>query len=93
MLSTPEFWVGLMKIIWINIILSGDNAVVIALAARSLPPEQQRRPSFLALLLPWCCVLSDGGYYQALALPYLQLIGGVLLLYIGVQLLSETRRG
>ena len=40
---TPDFWLGLMKIIWINIILSGDNAVVIALAARSLPPEQQRK--------------------------------------------------
>ena len=40
---TPDFWIGLMKIIWINIILSGDNAVVIALAARSLPPEQQRK--------------------------------------------------
>ena len=42
-LSHPDFWVGLLKIIWINIILSGDNAVVIALAARSLPPEQQKK--------------------------------------------------
>ena len=42
MLQTAEFWIGLMKIIWINIILSGDNAVVIALAARSLPPHQQK---------------------------------------------------
>jgi len=39
----PEFWLGLLKIIWINIILSGDNAVVIALAARSLPPDQQKK--------------------------------------------------
>ena len=43
MLSTPEFWIGLVKIIWINIILSGDNAVVIALAARTLPPHQQKQ--------------------------------------------------
>ena len=42
-LQTSEFWIGLLKIIWINIILSGDNAVVIALAARSLPAEQQKR--------------------------------------------------
>ena len=42
-LQTSEFWIGLLKIIWINIILSGDNAVVIALAARSLPAEQQRK--------------------------------------------------
>ena len=41
-----EFWIGLLKIIWINIILSGDNAVVIALAARALPPEQQRKAIF-----------------------------------------------
>ena len=41
--ENPEFWVGLLKIIWINILLSGDNAVVIALAARGLPPEQQRK--------------------------------------------------
>ena len=42
---TAQFWIGLMTIIWVNIILSGDNAVVIALAARSLPPHQQKRPS------------------------------------------------
>ncbi len=43
MLQTADFWIGLMKIVWINIILSGDNAVVIALAARSLPENQQRQ--------------------------------------------------
>jgi predicted tellurium resistance membrane protein TerC len=41
--QNTDFWLGLMLIIWINIILSGDNAVVIALAARSLPPEQQKK--------------------------------------------------
>ena len=41
-LSTSEFWIDLLKIIWINIILSGDNAVVIALAARSLPPKERK---------------------------------------------------
>ena len=41
-LSSPEFWVALSQIILINIVLSGDNAVVIALACRSLPPKQQR---------------------------------------------------
>ena len=43
LLQSTDFWIGLIKIIWINIILSGDNAVVIALAARSLPPEQQKK--------------------------------------------------
>ena len=42
MVMTPEFWVALMQIILINIVLSGDNAVVIALACRSLPPQQQK---------------------------------------------------
>ena len=43
LLQDPAFWLGLLKIVWINIILSGDNAVVIALAARSLPPAQQKK--------------------------------------------------
>ena len=38
-----DFWIGLLKIVWINIILSGDNAVVIALAARGLPAQQQKK--------------------------------------------------
>ena len=42
-LQSADFWIGLLKIVWINIILSGDNAVVIALAARSLPPAQQKK--------------------------------------------------
>jgi YjbE family integral membrane protein len=94
MLQTPEFWIGLMKIIWINIILSGDNAVVIALAARSLPLEQQKKAIFfgsaaavvLRILLTIVAV-------KLLALSYLQVIGGALLLYIGVQLLSEQEEG
>jgi len=57
LLQSTDFWLGLMLIIWINIILSGDNAVVIALAARSLPPEQQKKPSCLAQAPLWCCVL------------------------------------
>ena len=58
MLQSTEFWIGLIKIIWINIILSGDNAVVIALAARSLPAERKRKPSCSAQVLPWCCGLA-----------------------------------
>ena len=42
-LSSPEFWLALGQIILINIVLSGDNAVVIALACRSLPPQQQKK--------------------------------------------------
>jgi YjbE family integral membrane protein len=94
MLQTTEFWVGLVKIIWINIILSGDNAVVIALAARSLPPHQQRQAVFFgsgaAVVLRIILTVVAA---KLLALPYLQIVGGLLLLWIGVQLLGEDDDG
>ena len=94
MLQTPEFWIGLLKIIWINIILSGDNAVVIALAARSLPPHQQRMAvlwgSGAAVVMRIALTVVA---VQLLALPYLQIIGGLLLLWIGVQLLGDEDDG
>jgi YjbE family integral membrane protein len=89
-LNNTDFWIGLMKIIWINIILSGDNAVVIALAARSLPPHQQKKAilfgSGAAVVLR---IVLTVVAVQLLALSYLQIVGGLLLLWIGVQLLSE----
>jgi YjbE family integral membrane protein len=89
-LSSPVFWLALGQIIWINIILSGDNAVVIALAARGLPPKQQKQAivwgSGAAVVLR--IVLTLVAAYL-LDLPYLQIVGGLLLLWIGVQLLSE----
>jgi hypothetical protein len=92
--QTPEFWIGLMKIIWINIILSGDNAVVIALAARGLPAAQQRKAilfgSGAAVILR---IVLTVVAVRLLAMPYLQIVGGLLLLYIGVQLLSEQDDG
>jgi YjbE family integral membrane protein len=84
------FWIGLLKIIWINILLSGDNAVVIALAARSLPEHQQNKAIWLgsgaAVVLRIGLTLVAA---MLLQLPYLQLVGGLLLLYIGLQLISE----
>ena len=82
------FWIALAKIIWVNILLSGDNAVVIALAARSLPPKQQKRAvifgSAAAIVLRVVLTLFA---VQLLQYPYLKLVGGVLLLWIGIQLL------
>jgi YjbE family integral membrane protein len=93
-LQSTDFWIGLVKIIWINIILSGDNAVVIALAARSLPPHQQRAAvlfgSGAAVVLR---ILLTIVAVQLLALPYLQIVGGLLLLWIGVQLLGDEEEG
>ncbi len=89
-LQTADFWIGLLKIVWINIILSGDNAVVIALAARSLPPQQQRKAVLLgsgaAVVLRIILTVVAA---KLLALPYLQIVGGLLLLWIGVQLLGD----
>jgi YjbE family integral membrane protein len=89
-LQSADFWIGLVKIVWINIILSGDNAVVIALAARALPPHQQQRAvlfgSGAAVVLRIVLTVVAA---KLLALPYLQIVGGLLLLWIGVQLLGD----
>lgn len=88
-LSDPVFWIALSQIILINIVLSGDNAVVIALACRSLPPQQQKKAiifgSVGAIVLR--VVLTFFAVYL-LTLPYLKLIGAALLLWIGVGLLK-----
>ncbi|HKX43406.1 MAG TPA: TerC family protein, partial [Burkholderiaceae bacterium] len=72
MLASADFWIGLVKIIWINIILSGDNAVVIALAARSLPSHQQKQAVFFgsgaAVVLRIVLTVVAA---KLLALPYL----------------------
>ncbi|MDP5240660.1 TerC family protein [Uliginosibacterium sp. 31-16] len=90
-IQTSAFWIGLFKIIWVNILLSGDNAVVIALAARSLPPVQQRLAviwgSVAAIIMRVVLTIFA---VQLLELPWLKLIGAVLLLWIGVQLLCDS---
>ena len=87
-LVSAEFWVGLIKIIGVNIILSGDNAVVIALAARSLPPKQQTQAiiwgSGAAIVMRIILTLFA---VALLTLPWLKIIGSVLLFWIGVKLL------
>jgi YjbE family integral membrane protein len=89
MFLTPEFWLALFQIILINIVLSGDNAVVIALASRSLPPSQQKKAilfgSVGAIVLR--IILTFFAVYL-LSLPYLKLAGAALLLWIGVGLLK-----
>ena len=88
MLVHAAFWVGLGKIIWVNLLLSGDNAVVIALAARSLPPHQQKMAVMwgagAAVLMR---VILTIFAVALLTLPWLKIVGGVLLLWIGIKLL------
>src|SRR2546429_3395453 len=87
-LVSAEFWVGLVKIIGVNIILSGDNAVVIALAARSLPPKQQTQAiiwgSGAAIVMRIILTLFA---VALLTLPWLKIVGSLLLFWIGVKLL------
>ena len=87
-LATQAFWLGLLKIIGVNVILSGDNAVVIALAARSLPPTQQKKAVFwgagAAIILRILLTLFA---VALLTLPWLKLVGSLLLFWIGVKLL------
>ena len=94
LVGDPDFWIGLLKIIWINIVLSGDNAVVIAMAARSLHPDDQRRAiawgSGAAVVLRIALTVVA---VQLLALPMLQIIGGLLLVWIAVQLLDQDTEG
>ena len=87
--TSPVFWLALSQIILINIVLSGDNAVVIALACRSLPAQQQKKAiifgSIGAIVLR--IILTFFAVYL-LSQPYLKLIGAALLLWIGVGLLK-----
>jgi len=90
-LTSSAFWFALGSIILTNIVLSGDNAVVIALAARNLPKHQQKQAIFwgsaCAIVLR---VVLTVLAVKLLALPYLKTIGALLLLYIGVKLLTEA---
>ena len=87
-LLSQAFWIGLLKIIGVNVILSGDNAVVIALAARSLPQKQQKQAVFwgagAAIVLRIVLTLFA---VALLTLPWLKIVGSLLLFWIGIKLL------
>jgi YjbE family integral membrane protein len=89
-LSSPAFWAALGSIILANVLLSGDNAVVIAMAARALPPHQQKKAviwgSGAAIVMRIVLTIIAA---QLLRLPFLKIIGGIALVYIGVDLLNE----
>ena len=86
---TPAFWGGLMAIIGVNVVLSGDNAVVIALAARSLPAHQQGKAiaigSGAAVVMRIILTIIA---VEMLRWPYLKIIGSLLLLWIAVGLMQ-----
>lgn len=93
-LDTTAFLLSLLQIIWIDVLLSGDNAVVIALACRSLPPRRRR----------WGIVLGAGSavllriffaffIVEMLELPNVKIVGGLLLLWIAIRLVDDEEGG
>jgi YjbE family integral membrane protein len=88
LLNTPTFWLAVAQIIAIDILLGGDNAVVIALACRKLPEAQRNRAiiggALGAIVLRIVMIFFA---LQLLALPWLKLIGAVLLLWIAIKML------
>ncbi len=87
-----ELFAALGSIIFINLILSGDNAVVIALASRNLPPDQRRKAVFWGSLgaVVLRIVLTVVAAFL-LQIPYLQFAGGLALLYIAVKLIADDK--
>jgi YjbE family integral membrane protein len=92
-IGQPTFWVALLKIMWINVLLSGDNAVVIAMACLGLPPRQRLWGMVLGagvavvLRIIFTVVIA-----QLMLLPYLKIVGGLALFYIAVQHLWRAVR-
>ncbi len=93
-LASPEFWLALGQIIIIDILLGGDNAVVIALACRKLPPAQRAKGIIWgtagAIVLR---VILIAFAMTLLALPFLKFVGALLLVWIGVKLLAPDEEG
>jgi YjbE family integral membrane protein len=92
---SPEqvsFTVAFLKIIWIDLVLSGDNAIVIALACRALPAEQRTRGIVLGSgAAVGLRILFTFIFVEILALPFVRLIGGLLLLWIAIKLAVEGK--
>src|SRR6476469_1786742 len=93
-MAEPTFWVAVAKIIWINILLSGDNALVIALACRGLKPRHRLWGMVLgagaAVLLR---IIFTGIVVSLMGLPYLKLVGGLALIVIAAKLLVPQHEG
>ena len=94
MFSDPAFWIAVGQIIMIDILLGGDNAVVIALACRKLPPAQRTKGIIWgtagAIILRVILIFFA---LTLLAVPYLKIVGAVLLVWIGVKLLAPDEDG
>ena len=87
-LGQPQFWLAVLEIIWINVLLSGDNAVVIALACRNLPDRERVWGMILGAGVAVALRIAFTGIVATLmTLPFIKIIGGLALLYVAVKLL------
>ena len=90
----PTFWIGLLQIVAIDLVLSGDNAVVIALACRRLQPEQRKIGIFWGVAgAVGLRVVLTAFAASLLGLAWLKLVGGLVLLWIGTKLLLPEDDG
>jgi YjbE family integral membrane protein len=93
-LQRPVFWLAVGKIIWINILLSGDNALVIAMACRGLAPRQRLWGMVVGAGIAVVLLIAFTGIVATLmVLPYLKLVGGMALLVIAAKLLVPEDEG
>lgn len=92
--ASPEFWIAVGQIIAIDILLGGDNAVVIALASRRLPDAQRKKAIFWGMFGAVALrVVLIFFALQLLQVPFLKIVGGLLLLWIGIKLLLPQSEG
>jgi YjbE family integral membrane protein len=93
-LQKPTFWLAVGKIIWINVLLSGDNALVIAMACRGLPPRQRLWGMAIGAGIAVVLLITFTGIVATLmGLPYLKLVGGLALIVIATRLLLPDGEG
>jgi YjbE family integral membrane protein len=93
-LQKPSFWLAVGKIIWINVLLSGDNALVIAMACRGLAPRQRLWGMVIGAGIAVVLLITFTGVVATLmVLPYLKLVGGLALLLIAARLLVPEGEG
>jgi YjbE family integral membrane protein len=93
-MQTPAFWLAVGKIIWINVLLSGDNALVIAMACRGLAPRQRLWGMVIGAGIAVVLLIAFTGIVARLmVLPYLKLVGGLALLVIAARLLVPEDEG
>jgi YjbE family integral membrane protein len=90
----PQFWISVLEIIWINVLLSGDNAIVIALACRRLPKRQRMAGIVLGTAAALFLRLAFASVVVSLMfIPYVKIVGGAALLWIAMKLLVPNENG